>query len=50
MYRTGKTLMAESVVEFAEDPPHRVTCGDIGTNSEAIEWYLKTILFLGRTW
>jgi hypothetical protein len=39
-----------SVAEFAEKPLYRVTCGDIGTNPEAVEEYLKTILLLGKTW
>lgn len=47
---TGKTLTAESVAELAEMPLYRVTCGDIGTNVEAVEKYLQTILYLGNTW
>ena len=31
-------------------PLYRVTCGDIGTNAEAVEKYLQTILYLGKTW
>jgi hypothetical protein len=40
----------DSVAEFAEKPLYRVTCGDIGTNAEQVEDYLKTILLLGKTW
>jgi hypothetical protein len=39
-----------SVAELAEMPLYRVTCGDIGTNAEAVEKYLQTILYLGKTW
>ena len=47
---TGKTLTAESVAEIAEMPLYRVTCGDIGTNAEAVEQYLNTVLHLGKIW
>lgn len=47
---TGKTLTAESVAEIAEMPLYRVTCGDIGTNAEAVEKYLNTVLHLGKIW
>ncbi|KIM98276.1 hypothetical protein OIDMADRAFT_167104 [Oidiodendron maius Zn] len=47
---TGKTLTAGSVAELAEMPLYRVTCGDIGTNAEAVEKYLQTILYLGKIW
>ncbi|EPE33628.1 P-loop containing nucleoside triphosphate hydrolase [Glarea lozoyensis ATCC 20868] len=47
---TGKTLTAESVAELSEKPLYRVTCGDIGTDPEAVEKYLKTVLHLGKVW
>ncbi|KAL9087728.1 MAG: hypothetical protein Q9165_006495 [Trypethelium subeluteriae] len=47
---TGKTLTGESVAEIAEMPLYRVTCGDIGSNAEAVEKYLNTVLHLGKTW
>ncbi|KAI0126176.1 hypothetical protein BJ170DRAFT_462939 [Xylariales sp. AK1849] len=47
---TGKSLTAESVAEFAEKPLYRVTCGDIGTDAQAVEKYLETILYLGKIW
>ena len=47
---TGKTLTGESVAEIAEMPLYRVTCGDIGTNAEAVERYLSTVLHLGKIW
>lgn len=47
---TGKTLTAESVAEIAKMPLYRVTCGDVGTNTEAVEKYLNTVLHLGKTW
>ncbi|KAL8770708.1 MAG: hypothetical protein Q9194_005095 [Teloschistes cf. exilis] len=47
---TGKTLTAESVAEIAEMPLYRVTCGDVGTNPEAVERYLNTVLHLGKIW
>ncbi|KAL9117302.1 MAG: hypothetical protein Q9187_006162, partial [Circinaria calcarea] len=47
---TGKTLTAESVAEIAEKPLYRVTCGDIGTDPEAVEKYLATVLNLGKIW
>lgn len=47
---TGKTFTAEGVAELAEKPLYRVTCGDIGTNPEAVEKYLETVLHLGKIW
>lgn len=47
---TGKTFTAESVAEMAEKPLFRVTCGDIGTNPEAVEKYLESALNLGKIW
>ena len=47
---TGKTLTAETVAEIAEKPLYRVTCGDIGTNTEEVEKYLSSIFSLGKIW
>lgn len=47
---TGKTLTAESVAEIAERPLYPVTCGDIGTEPEAVENYLESVLHIGKTW
>ncbi|KAI1654075.1 P-loop containing nucleoside triphosphate hydrolase protein [Daldinia decipiens] len=47
---TGKTLTAESVAEIARKPLYPVTCGDIGTEPEAVENYLESVLHLGKTW
>ena len=47
---TGKTFTAESVAEMAEKPLYRVTCGDIGTQPEAVEKYLESVLHLGKIW
>ncbi len=47
---TGKTLTAESIAEHAKCPLYRVTCGDIGTDPEAVEKYLDSVLFIGSTW
>lgn len=47
---TGKTLTAESVAEEAEKPLYRVTCGDIGTEPEAVEKYLDSVLYIGSIW
>ncbi|KAI0017898.1 hypothetical protein F4780DRAFT_753660 [Xylariomycetidae sp. FL0641] len=47
---TGKTLTAESVAEIAQRPLYPVTCGDIGTEPEAVEKYLESVLHLGKTW
>ncbi|KAI0899361.1 hypothetical protein F4806DRAFT_250896 [Annulohypoxylon nitens] len=47
---TGKTLTAESVAEIARRPLYPVTCGDIGTEPEAVENYLESVLHLGKTW
>ena len=47
---TGKTFTAESVAELAEKPLFRVTCGDIGTQPEAVEKYLESVLHLGKIW
>lgn len=41
---------AFSVAEIAEMPLYRVTCGDIGTNAEAVEKYLSTVFNLGKAW
>ncbi|KAF0330094.1 AAA family ATPase [Colletotrichum asianum] len=47
---TGKTLTAESVAEHARKPLYRVTCGDIGTQPEAVEQYLKRVLGMAKLW
>ncbi|OTB11465.1 hypothetical protein K445DRAFT_322048 [Daldinia sp. EC12] len=47
---TGKTLTAESVAEIAQKPLYSVTCGDIGTQPEAVESYLESVLHLGKIW
>jgi AAA+ superfamily predicted ATPase len=47
---TGKTLTAESVAEIAERPLYRVTCGDVGTDAESVERYLKAVLDMGTRW
>ena len=47
---TGKTFTAESVAEIAEKPLFRVTCGDIGTQPEAVEKYLESVLHLAKIW
>ncbi|KAK4182061.1 hypothetical protein QBC35DRAFT_396715 [Podospora australis] len=39
-----------SVAELAEMPLYSVTCGDIGTNPEAVEKYLNAVLHLGKKW
>ncbi|KAK7425707.1 hypothetical protein QQZ08_007806 [Neonectria magnoliae] len=40
---TGKTFMAESVAEIAKKPLYSVTCGDFGTEPEAVEKYLEAV-------
>jgi SpoVK/Ycf46/Vps4 family AAA+-type ATPase len=47
---TGKTLTAESVAELAQRPLYRVTCGDVGTEPQGVEEYLKSVLWIGSTW
>ncbi|KAL8366108.1 hypothetical protein RB595_004739 [Gaeumannomyces hyphopodioides] len=47
---TGKTLTAESVAELAEKPLYRVTCGDVGAESESVEEGLKRVLNIGSAW
>lgn len=47
---TGKTLTAESAAEIAEKPLYRVTCGDAGTQAEAVEKYLESVFHLGKLW
>ncbi|XDG08375.1 hypothetical protein ABKA04_007990 [Annulohypoxylon sp. FPYF3050] len=47
---TGKTFTAEGVAEFAEKPLLRVTCGDIGTQAEAVERKLQSSFYLGKIW
>ncbi|CAD6593389.1 MAG: hypothetical protein ASARMPREDX12_007125 [Alectoria sarmentosa] len=43
-------IFPESVAEIAEMPLYSVTCGDIGTNADAVEKYLNNVLYLGKTW
>ncbi|KAF8859308.1 hypothetical protein BDZ45DRAFT_742549 [Acephala macrosclerotiorum] len=38
------------IAEIAEKPLYRVTCGDIGTDAEAVETYLETVLYIGKIW
>lgn len=47
---TGKTYTAESVAEIARKPLYPVTCGDIGTEPEAVEKYLDSVFHLGKFW
>ena len=47
---TGKTFTAESVAEIAKKPLYPVTCGDIGTEPEAVEKYLASVFHLGKVW
>ncbi|KAF6808226.1 hypothetical protein CPLU01_15696 [Colletotrichum plurivorum] len=47
---TGKTFTAESVAEVAKKPLYPVTCGDIGTEPEAVEKYLESVFYLGKLW
>ncbi|KAJ3545948.1 hypothetical protein NM208_g2244 [Fusarium decemcellulare] len=47
---TGKTFTAESVAEIARKPLYPVTCGDIGTEPEAVEKYLQSVFHLGKIW
>ncbi|KAF3099631.1 hypothetical protein TWF102_002299 [Orbilia oligospora] len=47
---TGKTLTAGNVAEHAEKPLYRVTTGDVGTDPEAVEKYLTSVLYLGKIW
>lgn len=47
---TGKKFTAQSVVEMARKPLLPVTCGDIGTQPEAVEKYLESVLHLGKLW
>lgn len=47
---TGKTLTAESVAEIAKMPLYPITCGDIGTEPDKVEQYLRTVFQLGTRW
>jgi SpoVK/Ycf46/Vps4 family AAA+-type ATPase len=47
---TGKTLTAESVAEIAEMPLYPITCGDIGTEPDEVEKYLRLVFQLGKRW
>lgn len=47
---TGKTLTAESVAEIAEMPLYPITCGNIGTEPEKVEEYLRSVFELGSRW
>ncbi|KAF5496630.1 hypothetical protein CGCF413_v008355 [Colletotrichum fructicola] len=39
-----------SVAEHARKPLYRVTCGDIGTQPEAVEQYMKQVLNRAKVW
>jgi Cdc6-like AAA superfamily ATPase len=41
---TGKTLTAETIAEHVKKPLYRMTCGDIGTEPEGVEKYLRSVL------
>ncbi|CAM1509514.1 Fc.00g032530.m01.CDS01 [Cosmosporella sp. VM-42] len=43
-------LIGVSVAEHAKKPLYRITCGDIGTESQAVERYLNQALRLAKTW
>ncbi|OAL57158.1 P-loop containing nucleoside triphosphate hydrolase protein [Pyrenochaeta sp. DS3sAY3a] len=47
---TGKTLTAESVAEIAEMPLYPITCGDLGTDPDKVEEYLRLVFELGQRW
>lgn len=47
---TGKTFTAESVAEISRKPLYPVTCGDMGTEPEAVEKYLESVFYLGQIW
>jgi hypothetical protein len=47
---TGKTLTAESVAEIGEMPLFPITCGDIGTEPDKVEQYLRLAFELGTRW
>jgi ATP-dependent 26S proteasome regulatory subunit len=47
---TGKTLIAESVAEFAKRLLYRVTYSDISTDPVKVEEYLESVLFIGLNW
>ncbi|CAP66956.1 uncharacterized protein PODANS_4_5610, partial [Podospora anserina S mat+] len=52
---TGKTLTADEILrnkphDMNEMPLYSVTCGDIGTNPDAVEKYLNSVLHLGKIW
>ena len=42
--------LLHSVAEIAELPLYRVTCGDMGTNADAVEKHLNSLFYLGKTW
>lgn len=47
---TGKTLTAEAVAEALHQPLYSVSIGELGTNPEALEEKLTTILELAAMW
>ncbi len=46
----GDYSIDASVAEFARKPLYRVTCGDIGTQPDQVEMYLKSALNIGARW
>ncbi|KAK6332998.1 hypothetical protein TWF718_010823 [Orbilia javanica] len=46
----GLIILLHGVAEHAEKPLYRVTTGDVGTNPEAVEKYLNSVLYLGKIW
>ncbi|KAF3225385.1 hypothetical protein TWF106_002524 [Orbilia oligospora] len=46
----GLIILLHGVAEHAEKPLYRVTTGDVGTDPEAVEKYLTSVLYLGKIW
>jgi len=47
---TGKTLTCESIADLLHQPLYKVTCGELGTRPEDVEYKLSEIIELSHSW
>jgi hypothetical protein len=46
----GKTATAECIADLVEKPLYPITCGDLGSTAEDVEWNLKKHFTLASKW